>query len=359
MLFSILFFLVLWALWSLGELTALSVGKTVTCEQQPTSPGVEDIAPDHGRGVLYLSADDRRGALAGESVQGKILVVTPPVSIPDPLLILDEVDEPISLGFHPHGIDFIEERGRGYLWVVNHRRGIRGTGLIGLDEGPNQSIELYEVDSLDRPTTLRRKKVFSHSTLTSPNDIVALSTSEFYVSIDHASTGGLGKLFEVISRRSWGGVLHYRDGQWEQVNQSTSFANGIELSADHKFLFLASANGDGLQVFKRSPSGSLAWLAGYPLSRSIDNLIWDAENDRLWMASHPRPFRFLLHAVTPYFASPSEGISAAFDPVTGELTEWRTEVGEGLPISGSSVIVPLKDQIWVGSVFEEFILRCD
>ena len=347
--------LMLSLLWMGGELSPLHEGPTARCEQLQGPRGVEDLAPDHARGLLYASADDRRALLRGAEPLGALFVIRGDSKSFTQLRLINERGAPIEEHFHPHGIDLIEREGRGYLWVVNHPFGL---GRQAPQGSAQHQLERFEIDNLDHPTTLKRTLTLTHPLLTSPNDLVALSADEVYVSNDHGSESRLGRAFETLTRRAWGGVAHYHQGEWRLVHQRTAYANGLAASPDGARLFLASANGGGLQSFELSGEIEAGESEAFKLrdhqevSRSLDNLTWDQSGHQLLIAAHPRPLRFLLHALFEGIHSPTELWSVTYHPHTKSLSPAQLLLSAQNPFSGGSVVAQLDDTLWIGTVFE-------
>ena len=345
------------------ELIPLNQGTSpIQCVSIDGLHGAEDLVIDVHMNRLYISADHRRAQLRGVRQRGQIFMIDlkAPHSTPKSLPLLDEDHQPISEQFHPHGIDIIYEHGKTWLWVVNHHTGLSGAfkGSSAPDEFEAHSLDLFEVHH-SAPSTIQliRRKQLKSPLLTSPNDLVGVSTDEVYVTNDHGSVHPIGRAFEALTRRSWGGVVHFNRGLWKTTQASIAFANGIEITPNQDAVIVSSSNGDGLTVFKRNSRGALTFESRIPIAGALDNLFWD-QHETLWVTLHPRPLRFLLHALSPYFDSPTEVISLPLHDSPLSFGPSQTRLGLGLPISGGSVSVVDDQTLWIGSVFESFILRC-
>ena len=344
-----------------GEFESSQVGqRAIQCKKIPQLPGAEDMVVDHAHQFIYLSIDDRRALLNGEKKQGGIHVVPMgSTSTQSRALSLVSPDlKPLTNRFHPHGIDMIEVQGEIWIWVVNHH-----FGLVPMEKAPpnytyHHSIDIFKVDNPNHPTQLILQQQLVSPLLTSPNDLVILSPQEAYVTNDHARQDPWGKAFETLTKRSWGGVVHYKDKKWHTAYEGIAFANGIEVTSDHRNVLVASANGDGLYNFHRDQTGALQLHQQISMYESLDNLSWNQSQNELWVTAHPRTLRFLLHAMSSDFASPTVVFSTSFDAKKRLLSSLKVELGEKLPISGGSITVATSQYLWVGSIFESFILRC-
>ena len=361
-----------------GEFSSLKQGQNSSETQNfifiPNVPGPEDMAIDFKHEFLYISSDPRRSVLKGGPELGEIYVINLQDLIPTPLplTLLDEEKHLITQFFHPHGFDFLIHEGKGYLSIVNHHLGTLGAlhGSQTIEKEIKHSIDVFEINSLSDPTTLTRVSQFTSPLLSSPNDVVALSPSEFYVTNDHGSTSKVGRLFETLTQRSWGSLLYGKQGHWKTAYEGIAFANGVEISADHKTVFVASANGDGLLVLEHSDPnknvpqsqsqqehGQLKQKERIKIQGALDNLSWNQEQTHLWLTLHPRPLRFLLHSKSPSIHSPTEVICLKWDLKNRGVSSFKTVLGKGMPVSGGSITVESHKALWVGNVFEEGIWK--
>jgi arylesterase / paraoxonase len=344
-----------------GEFYSINEGnRAIQCTQINNLPGAEDMIADHHNKLIYVSIDDRRALLNGEKKRGEIHVISTHSSKHKPrsLPLVDHNLRPIKHRFHPHGIDLIEVDGEVWLWVVNHHFGLLSTQKPSADYPYSHSIDIFKVDHPQNPKHLILQQQLLSPLLTSPNDLVVLSPTEAYITNDHASRGPVGKMFETLTKRSWSGVVHYHQEQWKIAYQGIAFANGIEISKDHQNILVASANGDGLYNFHKMKTGHLRLDQHIAMKNSLDNLSWNQSHDQVWITSHPRTLRFLLHALDGTIASPTISFSTHFNIKTHMLATPQLELGKGLPISGGSITIEADHHLWVGSVFESFILRC-
>lgn len=349
--------LTFWQLILVGEFDSLQMVNAPRCEKILQLTGAEDMAIDYEHRHIYVSVDDRRSILQGKEILGGLAVVNTKVTptVPRSLSLIDQQGQPILSHFHPHGIDFIMQSNRGYLWVVNHPYGFQRSAESGQ---PSHTIELFEIDDLKHPQRLTRVKQLSHTVLSSPNDLVALSTNELYVTNDHRSTNIIMKMYELLTHRSWGNIVHFKSDTWQLAYKGIAFANGVEITPNHKNIVVASANGDGLQLLTRMTNGTLKWKQTLAVSRSIDNLTWDRSEQQLYMSTHPKSLRFVLHALSEGWTSPTESIQVTYHQATQMLESPKLILDSRVPISGGSVTIREENELWLGSVFEPFIIKC-
>ncbi|TMA59366.1 MAG: hypothetical protein E6J75_03305 [Deltaproteobacteria bacterium] len=112
-----------WALrlyWLAGEFKTLTPHFTGECTAVTGAVGAEDIVIHHGAGIAFVSAADRREALAGRSPRGGIYLY----DLADAAHRLRKLTPDASPEFFPHGIGLhVGADGRATLLAVNHERG--------------------------------------------------------------------------------------------------------------------------------------------------------------------------------------------------------------------------------------------
>ncbi|MFW6094145.1 MAG: hypothetical protein ACODAC_09245, partial [Pseudomonadota bacterium] len=174
--------------------------------------------------------------------------------------------------FSPHGVDIERlDDGRHALYAVNH--------------GGRESVEMFEV--LDDEAGIR---LAWRGCALAPedgyfNDVVILENGDFWVS--HMFPRDASVLWTALrmslTGHTPGYVYHWSraDGFRRLPGTSAKFANGVEKSADERFLFLNSYFGDAvvkIDVASGTPVGRAA-------VSSPDNLSWSPTGELL-AASH-------------------------------------------------------------------------
>lgn len=303
--------------------------------------GVEDMAAlDDGH--VFLSSDDRRATLAGHPTPGAIFLYDLSGATPPRNLTLAGAPE-----LHPHGISYWPiAPGRGRLFVVNHPDGMSMAG------GGRHAIEVFDWND----GALAHRTTLTGPALESPNDVVAVSPETFYVTNDHGSQG-LARTFEDWLRLARASVVYYDGKSLRRVADDIVYANGIDVSADGKSLYVAATTGRSLLVYDRDPAtGALANRRDIALGTAPDN-IERAADGHLWIAAHPKLLAFVAHAKDPAAKSPSQVLEVTLQAGGGAAV---TEVllDDGTQLSGSSVALRSGTHLLVGPVFADHFLDC-
>jgi len=301
-----------------------------------TMPGTEDLDIDYQKGLLFVSSTDRWEQLKGKPVEGGIY-----------LLQLDSGIAPRKLPttykgvFRPHGISFFSKEGGDYLFVVNHR------------SDDDSYVELFQFKN----DTLFYKKSFSDRLLFSPNDVVGVDSNQFYVTNDHGTKKGKGRMAEDYLRLPWSYLLYYNGAQFTKAYEGLTYGNGVNVSNDGSKLYVTHTTGRELLTFSRNKqTGELKLLDKLNLESGLDNIHVDDEGN-LWIASHPKMLKFIGHAKDSINKSPSQVFKLT--PATNgtDYTVEEVYLNEGEQLSGSSVAVQYKNELLVGVVFDHKVLR--
>jgi arylesterase / paraoxonase len=300
-----------------------------------TMYGTEDLDIDYKSGLLFISSTDRWKQLRGESVQGSIY-----------LLQLDSGTTPKKIPstyhgvFRPHGISYFSKNSLDYLFVVNHN-----------DEG--NYVELFEFKN----DTLYHLKSYADPTLCCPNDVVGVDVDRFYVTNDHGTQKGTLRKFEDYLRIPLSYLLYFDGARFVKVYEGLTYGNGVNISNDGSQLYLTHTTGRELLTFNRDKdSGKITLTNKLNLSSGLDNISVD-EEDNLWIGSHPKMLKFIGHATDSSKKSPSQVFKLTPKNRSEEYKVEEVYLNDGEEISGSSVAVHYKDELFIGGVFENKLLR--
>lgn len=305
------------------------------CRSVTVFPGTEDVTIDLETGIAFISADDRRATAAGAPVQGGIYA-----------LRLDGTDRvskvsPESFGdFHPHGVSLWRgEDGRKRLFAINHT----------IADG--DKVEIFDVGF---GGALLHVDTVAFPEMSSPNDLVGVGPRSFYVTNDRGFKGGLMATLEAYLTLPASSLAFY-DGQTGSLAvKGLTFANGVNVSADGKTLYVSEFLRRRVGVYARdADTGALSLLRRYPVKTGPDN-IEISEDGALWIGGHTKVFDFLKHARDASAVAPSHVIR--MNPATGETEDILIDVSGVL--NGSSVGAASGDTLIVGAVFDDHVLVC-
>ncbi len=309
------------------------------CEAITGVVGAEDITIDHTNQFAYISADDRRATMANMPVAGGVYGLD--LSMPDsrPVLLTQHFSE----DFHPHGIYLYQNnKGDDSLFVINHRN------------GGEEQIEIFDIKDV---STLIHRQTISYPELTSPNDIVAISPTQFYATNDHGyPRGHFMQTFEEYLALPLSTVSYFDGEKGAIVATGLKYSNGIAITADLKTLYVSEILSRRVNIYNRDISdGSLSKQGEILVDTGADNLEWD-DAGNLWLGAHPKLLDFAAHAKDKTKLSPSQILKINVKSEQPEFSEIYLNAGEEL--SASTVGAVSGNTLLIGSVFEGHLLKC-
>lgn len=321
--------------WTVRE--RLGIGRDVVpvalaaCERMPAPAGPEDLEIDETLRVAFISAQPRRESGA----EGGLYLLA--LDDPDAQVVPIAHDGP---SLHPHGLSLIRVGGELYLHVINHA-----------DPG-GSTVEQFRwnADRLEHLATV------SDPALRSPNDVAAVDASRFYVSNDHGGRSGFVRTFEHLLGLRLGDVQYFDGERFHTAVDRQSFANGVLLTRDGRRLLVAETVAGTVTSYLRDPdSGDLIGESYMTFETGPDNLSQAADGS-IWMVGHPRLADFIAHAGNPELRSATDVYRIDFFGLTADSRAVLVDDGE--LISGGSTAVVRGQQMWVGNVFDGYLLRC-
>ncbi len=293
-------------------------------------PGPEDMALDiwHTPPRLLVSSDDRRH----NQKQGQIFTVDVETNS---VTRLKREGEPEGLSFHPHGLDIIQNPdGRVILYVINRQKESTGAG---------HAVIIYEVF----PDRLVFQKILSDSLLSSPNDLAVRTDGSIYVTNDKSERGGMG---EIIFRLKRSTVVHFDgQGQWRVAADGLAMANGIALNGER--VYVAATRENAIYSFISRGDGQLTAKELFAEVKGPDN--FSITGSYLLVGSHTKPMALISHLKDPENKAPS--LIYSIHLRSGEIKPIF--YNDGRIISAASVGVQYRDTLYIGQIFNSYILR--
>ncbi|MFB0907735.1 MAG: SMP-30/gluconolactonase/LRE family protein [Spirosomataceae bacterium] len=300
-------------------------------------PGMEDITIDTATGYAYISSHDRRNF---ES-RGNIYLYD--INDPGNKFVNLTADFP-KQDFRPHGISlFIENDSTKFLFVISHR----------ID---SQSIERFKIEG----ASLKHLDTFKSTEFISPNDIHAISSTEFYLTNDHGETKGFMRTVKDFLKIGTGSVVYFDGNSGKIVATGIPYANGIHTSKDGKKLFIASTNVNEILVFNRNADNTLKEETVFDTGIGVDNIELDNAGN-LSIGCHPQLLKFLSHSKDSKNLSPTVVLKMTYNEDSKTFKQETIYTDDGSNLSGGSVAAPYiqangKQIILAGSVFERKML---
>jgi arylesterase/paraoxonase len=333
--------LLLHTLWLMGAFRTLAPHFAGDCRKIVGVVGAESITIAPGGRYALLSADDRRSTLAGHPVPGVIWSYDLQTGA------LQNLTPDANGTFHPHGIGIWPTTAGGRLFVINHP----DSGRAPLGEG-RHTIEVYDW----RPGSLVHLKTLTDPLLISPNAVIPASEDTFYVSNDHGPPGFARRPEDWLRLRR-ANVVHFDGSRFRIAADRISFANGINLSADGKQLYLASTLGFALLIYDRdTTSGALTYRHSVALGTAPDN-IERAADGTLWIGCHPQLLKFLASTRDAANLAPTQVLKVT-PAADGRFAVEEIMLDAGGLLSGSAGAAAVGNRLLVATVFDDHFLDC-
>lgn len=325
-----------WLLDAAGQFKTLTAHFDGTCAAVAGIAGAEDITIHPRTGVAYISSCDWRLVSAGKPA--RCAVYGYDLNAPSPQLV--DLTPDAGADFRPHGISlYVAPDGAGTLFVVNHA-------------GGRNTIEVYDVGE----NRLTHRATLSDPLLVSPNDLVAVTPTQVYVTNDHHYRAGLMHTIEDYLRRPWANVVLWNGHGFREVAEGIRLANGINVSADGKTVYVASTIGQAVRVYDRDATGGALTLRGeIPLASGADNIEVDADGT-LWIGAHPQLLTVARYMAGGASSAPSQVLHVVPRGSGGEVHEVYLDRGEQL--SGASVAAVRGKRLLIGPIADSKFLDC-
>jgi arylesterase/paraoxonase len=326
---------VIWLLNAAGEFRAMAPHFDGTCTQVAGLVGTEDLTIHPRTGVAYLSSCDFRSVLAGRAAKCSLYAYDLNAPSPRPVDLVPDADP----SFRPHGISLhVAEDGATTLFVINHA-------------GGRNTIEIYDAE----PARLTHRATLADPALRSPNDLVAVTPTQVYVTNDHYYPAGTMRSVEEYLRRPWANVVMWDGQAFREAAGGIQLANGINVSHDGRTVYVASVIGQSVRVYDRDAAGALTLRGEIPLGSGPDNIEVDADGT-LWIAAHPKLLTVVRYMSGAVEQSPSQVLHVVPTRAGGAVHEVYLNAGEQL--SGASVAAVRDKRLLIGPIADSKFLDC-
>ncbi|XP_028672899.2 serum paraoxonase/arylesterase 2-like [Erpetoichthys calabaricus] len=247
------------------------------------------------------------------------------------------------ISFNPHGIStYIDkEDNMVYVFVVNH-----------LHPHFTSHVEIFKFVEEDK--SLTHLKTITHELLTNVNDIVAVGPESFYATNDHYFKDQSLRFLEKVLGLAWCNVVYYSPEEVKVVGNGLHFANGINLSPDSKYLYVADIFGSCIHILEVQEDKNLTPVKVLHLGTLVDNIDVDQETGDLWVGCHPNGWKmFNYNPEVP----PGSEVLQIKNIHSEKPMVFQAYADNGSVIQGSSVAVPYKGRkLLIGTIFHKALL---
>jgi arylesterase/paraoxonase len=308
--------------------------KTPDTERILLAKGTEDLVLDSLSGAkrLLISCNDHR--MREKADNGNIYSYDLNSAEAKPL---PRLNEPQDMEFHPHGIHLaMDQRLKApCLYVVSHDD--------STDQHPIYKYRIYQ-------DSLVFLQAYEHEAIYSPNAVTAFGHGGFFISND---LGKRNNRIEAALKIKKGNIVYCdASGNCRRVAEGLSYANGILLSPDEQYLYIATTSENKIYRYKIGVHGALWQKELVAEVFGTDNLRWGTDG-MLYTAGHYNFLAFAQHAKKQEKPSPS--VIFKIDPLKG--TKELLYLSKGSEISAAAVALEEEGNLYIGQVFGDFILK--
>ena len=281
------------------------------------APGPEDILVDTitAQSRLLISCDERREGV----IKGSIWMYDFNSKASKELQLIFPSSD---YSFHPHGMSILSKNGKSYLFVINH---------ISKKQEEIIRFRLY-ADSLVH------EKSFKEGFIGYANDLYAVDVDEVYYS-DYKMFGG--------------SLVHVSGNTYTQLIKHLKMPNGVHVINNSNSMSVYVSTTLGNKIYQCKKGKDCKWeKTKIAKIKGGDN--FELYNDSLLVTSHSRVLKFMKHEKNSEKISPS--IVYLVHPETGEKRVVFSD--DGSIISATSTGVIYNGKLYLGQVFEPFVLEC-
>ncbi|XP_029444781.1 serum paraoxonase/arylesterase 2-like [Rhinatrema bivittatum] len=273
---------------------------------------------------------------------------------PGEILLLDLTDEnpvPVQLkishgfdvdSFNPHGIStYIDQKDDSvYLFVVNHPQ-------------MTSTVELFKF--VEEENALVHLKTIRHDLLPSINDLIAVGPDSFYATNDHYFINHIMAQLEKFLGLAWTNVIYYSPKEVKEVAKGFYFANGINISPDNKYIYIADISDHNIHVMKKNSDWSLTPVKVLQLDTLVDNLFVEPTTGDIWSGCHPNGWKLFFHDSDNL---PGSEVIRVQDILSENPIVTQVYVNNGSVLQASSVACVYGRKLLVGTVYHR-ALYCE
>ncbi|XP_015709096.1 serum paraoxonase/arylesterase 2 isoform X2 [Coturnix japonica] len=227
-----------------------------------------------------------------------------------------------------------------YLFVVNH---------------PHQksTVELFKF--MEDDNSLVHLKTIRHDLLTSVNDVVAVGPDSFYATNDHYFTDFILMFLEMYLGLTWSNVVYYSPKEVKEVAAGFYSANGINISPDKKYIYIADIFDHSVHVMEKHADWNLTHVKTLQLDTLADNLSVDPDTGDIWTGCHPNGMKLLYDDPNN---PPASEVLRIQNILAEQPTVTRVYAENGTVLQGTSVATVYNGKLLIGTVFHR-ALYCE
>ncbi|XP_077986246.1 serum paraoxonase/arylesterase 1-like [Glandiceps talaboti] len=247
--------------------------------------------------------------------------------------------------FYPHGISLYEDPKSGdlTLYVVNHHT------------SEKDRIEIFAYDQEER--VLNHLKSVTDDNIYNVNDLVVIAPETFYYTIDmHFTNAPVARHYELHTLVAWAKIAFYEKGESRILSSGYGFTNGINISPDGKYLYVAELVAGNVRIFERKEDNSIVEVKKLELNTGVDNIEVDRNTGELWLGCHPILEQFWKYVEDRSELTGAQVLKIRLDSKKAPLDTIDIRevfMNDGTLLKGGSGASYYDNKLLVGTVFDK------
>ncbi|KAI5141422.1 Serum Paraoxonase/Arylesterase 1 [Manis pentadactyla] len=278
-------------------------------------PGIKSFEPDKPGKILLMDLNEENPTVLELRITGSTFDLS---------------------SFNPHGLStFTDEDNTVYLLVVNH-------------PDVKSTVELFKFQEDEK--SLLHLKTIRHELLPNLNDLVALGPEQFYATNDHYFVDPYLRSWELYLGLAWSNVVYYTPNEVRVVADGFDLANGINISPDGKYVYIAELMAHKIHVYEKHANWTLTPLKSLDFNTLVDNISMDPVTGDLWVGCHPNGMKIFFYDPENL---PASEVLQIQNILTEEPRVTVVYAENGTVLQGSTVASVYKGQLLIGTVFHK------
>ncbi|CAJ0963189.1 unnamed protein product [Ranitomeya imitator] len=222
-----------------------------------------------------------------------------------------------------------------YLFVVNHPH-------------YKSTVEIFKF--AEEENVLVHVKTIKHSALHNVNNIVPVGPESFYATNDYYFSDFIMRHVEMVFGLTLTNVVYYSPGEVREVAAGFYQANGIAMSADQKYIYVADLTGRTVNVFEKHANWSLSPVKVVELETLLDNLSVDPVTGDVWTGGHPNGMKLFYYDPKDL---PGSEIVRIQNILSDNPIVTTVYANDGSVIQGSSCASVYGNKLFIGTIFHK------
>lgn len=222
-----------------------------------------------------------------------------------------------------------------------------------IDDEFKNTVEIFKFQ--EEENSLLHLKTIKHELLPSVNDVIAVGPSHFYATNDHYFSDPFLKYLETYLNLRWANVVYYSPEEVKLVAEGFDSANGINISPDKKYVYVADILAHEIHVLEKQPNMNLTQLKVLQLGTLVDNLSIDPSSGDIWVGCHPNGQKLFVYDPNH---PPSSEVLRIQNILSEKPSVTTVYINNGSVLQGSSVATIYDRKLLVGTLYQR-ALYCE